>query len=157
MLKYLLTRHLVLLLLWTFYIFSYMIVISDLSDILITWGFEASRILLKIWLFFNINLTILELMGMLVFSIKYGISMIFRYSTVYKSNVKAILFITIIMLCWSILTKSTLTLDLIFLSVLLMLVICVLEEAINLVLLSLPIETIICFLKELLCYGTFEH
>ena len=157
MLKYLLTRHLVLLLLWTFYIFSYMIVISDLSDILITWGFEASRILLKIWLFFNINLTILELMGMLVFSIKYGISMIFRYSTVYKSNVKAILFITIIMLCWSILTKSALTLDLIFLSVLLMLVICVLEEAINLVLLSLPIETIICFLKELLCYGTFEH
>ena len=157
MLKYLLTRHLVLLLLWTFYIFSYMIVISDLSDILITWDFEASRILLKIWLFFNINLTILELMGMLVFSIKYGISMIFRYSTVYKSNVKAILFITIIMLCWSILTKSTLTLDLIFLSVLLMLVICVLEEAINLVLLSLPIETIICFLKELLCYGTFEH
>ena len=157
MLKYLLTRHLVLLLLWTFYIFSYMIVISDLSDILITWGFEASRILLKIWLFFNINLTILELMGMLVFSIKYGISMIFRYSTIYKSNVKAILFITIIMLCWSILTKSALTLDLIFLSVLLMLVICVLEEAINLVLLSLPIETIICFLKELLCYGTFEH
>ena len=157
MLKYLLTRHLVLLLLWTFYIFSYMIVISDLSDILITWGFEASRILLKIWLFFNINLTILELMGMLVFSIKYGISMIFRYSTVYKSNVKAIFFITIIMLCWSILTKSALTLDLIFLSVLLMLVICVLEEAINLVLLSLPIETIICFLKELLCYGTFEH
>ena len=157
MLKYLLTRHLVLLLLWTFYIFSYMIVISDLSDILITWGFEASRILLKIWLFFNINLTILELMGMLVFSIKYGISMIFRYSTVYKSNVKAILFITIIMLCWSILTKSALTLDLIFLSVLLMLVICVLEEAINLVLLSLPIETIICFLKELLYYGTFEH
>ena len=38
-------------------------------------------------------------------------------------------------------------LDLIFLSTLLMLVMCILEEAINLVLLSLPMKTIICFLE----------
>ena len=38
-------------------------------------------------------------------------------------------------------------LDLIFLSTLLMLVMCILEEAINLVLLSLPMRTIICFLE----------
>jgi len=57
---------------------SYIIAISDLDDALITQGFEASKILLKMWLFFNMDSTILELIGMLVFSIKYGILMIFR-------------------------------------------------------------------------------
>ena len=57
---------------------SQMIAISDLSNILITQGFKVSEILLKTWLFFNMDLTILELMDMLVFSIKYRISMIFR-------------------------------------------------------------------------------
>jgi len=55
------------------------IVISNLDDALITQGFEASETLLKMWLFFNMDSTTLKLMGILVFSIKYGISMIFRY------------------------------------------------------------------------------
>jgi len=77
-LKHLLIRHLALLPLWISHIFSYIIVISNLGDVLITQGFEVSKMLLKMWLLFKMDLTTLELMNVLVFSIKYRISMIFR-------------------------------------------------------------------------------
>ena len=77
-LKHLLIRHLALLPLWTSYMSSQTIAIFNLDNALITWGFEVSNILLKMWLFFKIVLTILESIDMLVFSIEYRISIIFK-------------------------------------------------------------------------------
>ena len=68
MLKHLLISPLVLLPLWTFQISSQIITMSDSSDTLMMCGFEATMILLKIWLFLMIDSTILVKMGVLVFS-----------------------------------------------------------------------------------------
>ena len=76
-LKHLLIRPLALLLLWTSHISSHMIAIFKLGNTLITQGFEVREILLKIWLFFKMDLIMLALMEMLVFSIRYGIPIIF--------------------------------------------------------------------------------
>ena len=65
-LKHLLIKLLALLLLWSSYISSQTIAISDLGEALIIWGFNAVDILLKIWLTLRIGSTMLELIGMLL-------------------------------------------------------------------------------------------
>jgi len=52
-------KTLVLLPLWTSHMSSQIIIIFDLGNILITQGFEESKTLLKMWLFFNMDLTTL--------------------------------------------------------------------------------------------------
>ena len=56
-----------------------MIVISNLGDTLMTLGLKTIVTLLKMWLFLMIVLIISAIIGVLVFSSKYGISMILRY------------------------------------------------------------------------------
>jgi len=58
-LKHLLIKPLALLLLWISHISSQMITISNLKDILITWGFDIIDTLLKMWLFLRIVLKII--------------------------------------------------------------------------------------------------
>ena len=57
---------------------SQTIVISNLGDILIAQGFEVSNTLLKMWLFFKMVSTTLELISMLLFFIKYRMPIIFK-------------------------------------------------------------------------------
>ena len=78
MLKYQLIRFLVLFPLWTSYILSYIMAMSDFGDILINLGLKAMVILLNIWLFLMIVSTMSAVKGVLVFLRKYGISMILR-------------------------------------------------------------------------------
>ena len=52
---------------------------SDLGEILITLGFDARTMLLKIWLPFNIFSTLLEDKWALVISDRYGMPTILRY------------------------------------------------------------------------------
>ena len=59
-LKYWLIRLLALLLLWTSQISTQMINISNLDETLITYSFEVSTILLKIWFCFIISSTSLD-------------------------------------------------------------------------------------------------
>ena len=78
MLKYQLIRFLALFPLWTSYILSYIMAMSDFGDILINLGLKAMVILLNIWLFLMIVSTMSAVKGVLVFLRKYGISMILR-------------------------------------------------------------------------------
>ena len=110
---------------------------------------------------------------MLVFSRRYGISIIFKYDfdcgnwgvstlsesiwlvfftyllIICKLRDEVTLLVTIIMLAWFIHTKSAMTSDLIFFNTLLRLAMCELKDSINLVLFSLLIRMITCFLDEL--------
>jgi len=72
-------RPLALVLALTFQMLIQMIDISDLGETLIILGLEAKIILLKMWFSLIIVLTTLVIIGVLVFSIKYGILMILRY------------------------------------------------------------------------------
>ena len=133
-------------------------------------------ILLKMWLFLMIISIISAVIGVLVFSKRYGIPMIFKYdfycgnwgvltlsesiwlvfftylSIVCKSRDTVTSLITIVMPAWSIYTKSAMTSDLMFFNTLLRLAICLamclLENSMNLVLFSLLIEIITCFLDS---------
>ena len=113
--------------------------------------------------------------GVLVFSRRYGISIIFKYdfdynrqgvltlsksiwlafftylSIVWRLRDEATLLVIIVMPVWSIYQKSAITSNLIFFNALLRLVICALENSINLVLFSILIEMI---KDSLLSYST---
>ena len=53
---------------------------SDFWKTLIIQGFEANVILLKMWFFLIMSSTISNVIEVLVFSPKYGISMILKYN-----------------------------------------------------------------------------
>ena len=65
-LKYLLIRHLALILFCKFQISAYITAISNLGDIMITWEQDARTILLKIWVFLIILFIMLEVTDRLV-------------------------------------------------------------------------------------------
>jgi len=69
-LKYLLIKHLALLLLWIFHMSNYTIVMFDLGNALMTYSLKAKDTLLNIYIFLQMVSTTLELMSILVFSIK---------------------------------------------------------------------------------------
>ena len=79
MLKHLLMSPFALLLLWTSQISNYIITISNLGNTLIILSFKTTVILLKMWLFLIIVSTTSAEIGVLVFSKRYGISIIFKY------------------------------------------------------------------------------
>ena len=163
-------KPLTLLPLWIFQISSQMIAMSNFRKTLIILGLDIIAMLLKIWLFFMIVLTISAKIRVLVFLRKYGIPIIFKYdldwgslgaltfsksiwyisltyfSIFYKSNEVVILLVTIIISVWLKPTKSAMTSNLILLSILLRLVIYELKLSINLFLFLMLIKIIICFL-----------
>ena len=73
-----LIKYLALIPLWAFQISIQIITILDLGNALITCGFDAKHILLKICIDWIIDLTLLEFIEKLVSSLIYEISMILR-------------------------------------------------------------------------------
>jgi len=65
-------------LLWKSQTLIYTMTISDLGDALMTFDLKAKDISLKKYMFFKIVLIILKSMGILLFFIGYGISIIFK-------------------------------------------------------------------------------
>ena len=176
--KHLLISPFALLLLWTFQISNYTIIISNFSKLLMILSLEATIKLLKIWLLLMIVSTTSAIIGMLVFSRRYKMPIIFKYnfncgnqgvltlseliwlvfftylSIVCKSRDTVTLLVMIVIPAWSIHTKLAMTSNLMFFNALLRLTICLLKDSINLVLFLLLIGMITCFwMVSLLSYS----
>ena len=136
-------------------------------------SFEATVILLKIWLFLLIVLKISAVISVLVFSRQHRIPIIFKYDfncgnqgvstlsesiwlvfftylLIYQQSRDAVTLLVIIVIpAWSIHTKLAMISNLMFSNPLLRLAICLLKDSINLALFLLLIGMITCFLDSL--------